>query len=429
MPTGLDALLYPALGGHYLYHRLRTNKYGDGAPEKLGRLPAALAPAQGKRVLWVHAVSVGETQAARQLVQAFAKAHPDWIIRVSTTTATGRAVAQKNFGAENVFYYPLDVSWMVESAFETIRPDLVVLMELEVWPQFLRIAKRRGVPVAVSNVRITEKSERNFARFGGIFPGAVREVLSGVRLWLSQSEFYRQRLLRIGVAEETIRVVGSLKYDAVPTVVDPAVRVEYRRLFGAGDEVPVFVAGSTHPGEDTIALDAFKAARETHPSLRLVLVPRHPERLNDVETMAKRYGSVVRRSSLDGTNCYADIVLVDTMGELCKMYAAAEAVFVGGSFLAAVGGHNIMEPCGLGIATLTGPENHNFAEPVDLLCGAGGLVRVNAPAELSSELVRLLSDARARGILGENARKALMAEQGAVGRSLAALEEVLTHGA
>jgi len=427
----LDLVYLPVLGGHYLYHRLRTGKYGADAPEKLGRLPGTVQATPGRKVAWFHAVSVGETQAAKILVETFKKEFPDWDVRVSTTTATGRQVAQKHFGADNVFYYPLDFSWTVKRVFDVIKPDLIVLMELEVWPQFLRIAQKRNVPVVVSNVRITERSVKNFLKFGAL----AKTVLAGVRLWLSQNEFYHQRLLRIGVGDELIRIVGSLKYDAVPVTPDHNVRDEYRVLFGvnsaAGKEVKtkLWVVGSTHAGEDEIVLEAFGHVRdEGLENLRLILVPRHPERLDAVGELAKKYGTVVRRSTLDGTGTDANIVLVDTMGELCKIYAAADVVLVAGSFLPSVGGHNIMEPCGLGIATITGPENHNFEDPVERLVEAGGILVVSGGKDLAENLSLLLSNDSLRQQLGTSAREALIAAQGATGKSINAIKEIITDG-
>ncbi|MBN2711516.1 MAG: hypothetical protein JXR97_03655, partial [Planctomycetes bacterium] len=251
-----DALYCLTLIPHYLYHRYFTNKYGDSAPEKLGFIPDQIKP--GRKCMWLHAVSVGETLAARTLVRAFEEAHPDWDVRISTTTATGREVAMKNFGEERVFYYPLDCSWMVRRAFDIINPSLIVLMELEVWPNFLLEAQKRLVPVAVSNVRIMERSVRRFKKLRAI----ALPMLERVSLWLSQSDEYTGKLLDIGVSKDKIETVGSLKYDTVATEIDPDVRLEYRKLFGAWEGETVFVAGSTHAGEDEIVLDAYKAAHE-----------------------------------------------------------------------------------------------------------------------------------------------------------------------
>ncbi len=428
-----DLIYCPTLLSHYYYHRLLTGKYGEAAFEKCGypsprnQAPPPAAAAMVSPCWWLHAVSVGEALAARTLIKAFAEEFPDWELRVSTTTATGREVAQNNFGAERVFYYPLDCSWMVRRALGRIAPSLVVLMELEVWPNFLAAAAARRIPVVVANTRITEKSARRFKRFHSL----AARMLSQVTLWLCQSEEYAERLRSIGVAGERLRVVGSLKYDAVPTDVDPAVRSRYRALIGAAATTPVLVAGSTHRGEEAAVLSAFATLkREAFPALKLVLAPRHPQRLDEVEALASACGKVVRRSAIaaDGGG-QAPIILLDTMGELGKLYAAADAVFVGGSLIDH-GGQNMMEPCGLARPTVMGPSCHNFAEAAGLLVGCRGLRQVSSEEALTAALRELLSDPEAAAAMGQRARAALRGQKGATGKSVQLLRAVIesSHG-
>ncbi len=418
MPLWLDLAYAATLGPHYLWHRLATGKYGPAAGEKLGALPERSGPAPA---LWLHAVSVGEAVAAKPLVKAFGAAFPDWELRISTTTATGREVAQKAFGAEKVFYYPLDFSWMVERAFGQIRPNLVVLMELEVWPHFLQAAQARGLPVVVANTRITERSAKRFALAGA----AGRRLLDGVTLWLCQSDEYAGRQRGLGVTAEKVVVVGSLKYDSVPTTHDPAWRTEYRALLGVNETAPVVLGGSTHPGEEEALLAAWLAHGRREAGGKLVLVPRHPERLAEVETLAGRHAPVVRRSTLAPDRpATAPIILVDTMGELFRLYAAADAVFVGGSLIPH-GGQNVMEPCGLGRPTLIGPSYFNFNEAVDFLRAGGGLRVIGGREELAPALASLLTDPAGAAELGRCGRELLLARQGATARTVERLRAVI----
>lgn len=435
----LDTLLAPVLGGHYLYHRLRTDKYGPDAGEKWGNVP----PRSGDGpCLWIHAVSVGESIAAKPLIEGFATRHPEYDLRISTTTATGRAVAGKRYGAGRVFYYPLDLSWCVRRVLRRVRPSLLVLMELEVWPNLLSMAERAGLPVVVANCRITERSARGFRKGGALARGMLRRVA----LWLSQSEAYTARLVGLGVDPARVRTVGSLKYDAIPIEIDDRERARYRRLLGAGgaaagdgasgasghagaetDRVrPILVAGSTHPSEETAVLASARHLwAHGYPDLRVALAPRHPERLDEVEAEARAVGAVVRRGALgEDRPADAPIVLVDTMGELGKLYAAADLVFVGGSLIDH-GGQNMMEPCGLGRPTIMGPSDHNFAEPAAVLAEADGLCRIADATELPAACAALLADPEAAAAMGARARTALVRRRGATARSLEALDALL----
>ncbi|MCD7897298.1 MAG: hypothetical protein LUG50_11590 [Planctomycetaceae bacterium] len=429
----LDLAYSLSIGPHYLYHKLVTGKYGPHVGEKTGRVPdrfrsaetAVLGtgnPHHEQPCLWLHAVSVGEAIASVDLARMIRDDSPRWDFRVSTTTATGRAIAEKNWGADSVFYYPLDFSWMVKRTFDNVRPNLIVLMELEIWPNFLREAVRRRVPVVVANARITERSVKRLR----LVPSVAKNMATAVEAWFAQTEEYAERLRSIGVPANRIEVTGSVKYDAVPETIDDAVGNYYRRLFRCSEEYhnaggdTLVVAGSTHPTEEQAILQAVRAVPMENGRRRVtVLAPRHPERLDEVEKMASFYGRVARRSHLrepgvDGGED-ADIVLVDTMGELAKIYAAADVVVVGGTFIRH-GGQNFMEPCGLGRPTLVGPNLWNFQEPADLLRKAEGILVVADGNELPNALCDLLHRPAAAESMGRRAREALLRERGAARR-------------
>ncbi len=440
MANLIDLAYALTIGPHYLWHRFITNKYGPSTPEKTGDIPDRFKGAVTRVIgrgdphyeppcLWVHAVSVGEVNASRDLIRKFMADNPLWEVRVTTTTATGRKVATDLYGAECVFYYPLDFSWMVEKAFKRIRPSLIVLMELEIWPNFLAEAKKRQIPVAVANARITERSVKRLAKI----PSIAKNMAETVEEWYAQTDQYKERLESIGVPAERIEVLGSIKYDSIPEEVDVWAGRRYRRIFGCQPEGgrKIVVAGSTHPNEEKSVLDAWQTLTANAEKPRLVIVPRHPERLDKVEALAKSYGTVVRRSNLpepeagtdDVNQVDADIILGDTMGELAKIYTAADIVFVGGT-LANRGGQNFMEPCGLGKATVVGPNLWNFAEPAELLRKNNCITVVKNKDELAAAFANLLQDSQKAADMGARAREVLVSQRGAVSRIITRLDAV-----
>ena len=431
----LDAAYSLTIGPHYLWNRFITGKYGPKVREKTGRIPdrfrdAATAvlgrgdPHYEAPCLWLHAVSVGEALASVDLANMFVADNPRWELKVSTTTLTGRGIAEKNWGESAVFYYPLDFTWMVRRAFANVRPSMIVLMELEIWPNFLAEAVRRKVPVVVANARITERSVKRLS----YVPGVARTMTRAVEAWFAQTEEYAERLERIGVPANRIEVTGSVKYDAVPLDIDAGQGRYYRRLFGCSEHSHreggdlLVVAGSTHPGEERILLEALQSALPPDaPTPRVVLTPRHPHRLNEVEAIASEFGRVVRRSSLvepgpaqDRADVGAEIILVDTMGELSKIYAAADIVFVGGTFIPH-GGQNFIEPCGLAKPTVVGPNLWNFREPAELLGGECMKV-VETPQQLAEVLGEFIANPAAACDMGDRARALLLKQRGAARR-------------
>lgn len=434
--NAIDAAYALTIGPHYLWHKLVTKKYGPDVSEKTGRIPdrfrgsatAVLGkgdPHFEQPCLWLHSVSVGETLAARDLAQMFTTDNPRWELRVSTTTATGREIAQRQWGNDNVVYFPLDFSKMVQRAFDNIRPSMVVLMELEIWPNFLAEAANREIPVVVANARITERSVKRLS----LVPGVTRNMVKAVEAWFAQTQEYADRLESIGVPKNRIEVTGSVKYDCIPAELDPEVGTYYRRLFGCGQRQYVkggellIVGGSTHPGEEKMLLEAVAALPEREKKKpRVVLAPRHPERLDDVLELAKQYGKVIRRSLLaeplpaeDKADIDADIIVVDIMGELAKIYSAADVVFVGGTCIRH-GGQNFMEPCGLAKPTLVGPYLWNFREPAELLCGHNAVRRIELPEDLAGALRDLLSRPAEMLAMGNRARELLLTQRGAARR-------------
>lgn len=403
----------------WLLQMRRYGKHRAGLRARLGKVPEHLRPQQGP-VIWVHAVSVGEVLAVSGLVAELSARYPRARVVVSTVTDTGQKLARQCFGAENVFYFPLDFAFAVRPYLESLQPQLVVLAETEFWPNFLRLAHAGGARVAVVNARISDRS----------FPGYRRvrrwlaRVLQNVDLLLAQTNKDRERLLAIGAPAERVRVAGNLKFD-VPPPQPPPLAGQLRSALTLEDAGPIIVAGSTVEGEEPLLLRAFETVLTRHPRAVMILAPRHPERFNHVAAMISDLSiRFWRRSEWQPSFSIAGrVFLLDSIGELASLYALATVAFVGGS-LVERGGHNTLEAAQYGIPALVGPHTENFRDIVSLFRDAGA-VRVVGPAELPLTLTELVENDAERKLMGERALETLQAHRGATERTLRALEELL----
>ncbi|MBI5366156.1 MAG: 3-deoxy-D-manno-octulosonic acid transferase [Planctomycetes bacterium] len=405
-------------------------------PERLGYVPERRR-AGGRPCLWVHAVSVGEVIVVRTLVRRFRERHPDWEVVVSTITETGQEVARKSFPDLQVFYFPLDLSAAVRRCLRRIRPDVVLLAELEIWPNFILHAHAAGVRVAVVNGRVTERS---LGRYLWI-RGALARILACIDALAAQDEVFAVRLRAMGTPPGRVVVTGNMKFDAVVGGNFGEYGKDLARRLGYAPGDPVWVGGSTHEREEEAVIAAYRSLRGEFPRLRLVLVPRHPERCGRVEELLREAElPVVRKSRLDGgapasaaaagpANAVAGgasppVLLVDTVGELRSVYSVATVVFVGGSLIRH-GGQNLMEPAALGKPVVCGPHMHNFAEGTELLVGAGGAVQVADARGLAGAVRAWLADPAAAERAGAAGARALLGRAGATERNLALIERLL----
>jgi 3-deoxy-D-manno-octulosonic-acid transferase len=417
----LYSLVLGLLAFAYLPVFVVRKVWGAGYPlaarERLGFLRVPPPPAPGGR-FWVHAVSVGEVMAAVPLVQALRARWPEADVVVSTVTATGQRVAQARLGdVAALVTFPLDFHGAVRRAVRRVGPRCFVALETELWPNLLRALSRAGVPAVLANGRISDRSYRRYRRVRLLF----RRVLADVALFCMQSEEDARRIIALGASPDRVVVTGNLKMEA-PAGEAGAERL-WRRLLHLG-EAPVVVAGSTHRGEEALVLDAFLAARGRADGLRLILAPRHPERLDEVESLAGGRGlRVVRRSRVTAGQA-APVILLDTVGELASLYGVADVIFVGGS-LVPIGGHNVIEPALHGKPVIFGPHMGNFREAARLLVHGGGGVQVRDGEELATAMVRLLEDPRARQAAGQAAWRAVRTHQGACVRTVEALQGVV----
>ena len=361
-------------------------------------------------------MSVGEVLAARTLVARVQEALPGWEVVVSTTTRSGQEVARRTFPDLHLFYYPVDFSFVTRRVLDRIRPDVVVLLELEIWPNFLLTTSRRGIPVFLVNGRITQRSVKGYRRVQKVIP----EPLDRIELYGVQTEAYRERFLALGVPAGRVFVTGNLKFDTVVTEGVDGLRKSLSGSLGIEDGEWVLLAGSTHDGEEEMVLRAFRAVAARDPRARLVLVPRHLERIGAVEGAVAAAGlPSARRTAGPGEvrDGRKPVIVVDTMGELGSLYAVADVVFVGGS-LVHHGGQNMLEPAGFGKPVLTGPHHWNFEEVVDVLGAAGGLEVVRDARSLEEAVLRLHADRAAAARRGEAARGAVLRGKGATLRTL-----------
>jgi 3-deoxy-D-manno-octulosonic-acid transferase len=418
-----------ALASPYLLYKAITRpRHVAGLRARLGRGPVAQGVLEGEPgtggvlprtgtapCVWVHGVSVGEVVASEPLVRALETALPGHEVIITTTTSTGQAVARRKFPKQRIGYFPLDFSWAVRRVFDAVRPSLVVLVELELWPQFLAEAKARGVPVVVVNGRISARSFRGYRFLHRILP------FNDVAHYCVQTEQYAQRFLKLGVAPEKVTVTGSMKYDNVQT--SRTGGPEARASLGLGPDEAVWIAGSTHSPEERSLIEIFSRVKEDRPELRLVLAPRHNERAAEVARMVAQAGlvPVLRSAQIEGAPVSKDaIIIVDTLGELSRLYAAANLVFVGGSLIPH-GGQNMLEPAALGKAVLFGPHVANFQESAERLLTAGGAIQVNDASELEARLRELLASPELTRTLGLKALEAIEAQKGATERTIAAI--------
>jgi 3-deoxy-D-manno-octulosonic-acid transferase len=343
----------------------------------------------------------------------------EYRVMVSTTTDTGQKLARTRFGAENVFYFPLDFSFAIRPYLRSLRPELIVIAETEFWPNFLRLAHASGARVAVVNARISDRSWPGYGRFRRLLAG----VLQQVDLFLAQTEEDARRLAEIGASAERVQVSGNLKFD-VPAPTAPSIVASLGGAFQNANAGPVIVCGSTVDGEEPLLLQAFENVLASHPRAVMILAPRHPERFGQVAELLEKLGiRFWRRSLWGGDPIVGGVVLIDTIGELAALYRLADVAFVGGS-LVPHGGHNIIEPAQHGVPIVVGNYTENFRDIVTLF-RARDAVRVVGPAELPLVLMELISNQAERAELGRRASETLREQMGATQRTVQALEKLL----
>jgi len=410
-----------------LFRALRYRKYRDGWGQKFLGLAPRLEPPQGNRKrIWLHAVSVGEVNLLKPIVAELKATRPDWEFVVSATSKTGYELARGLFGATtSVFYCPLDFTWAVKRALRRIKPDALILVELELWPNLIASARKSGVKVAIVNGRISDGSFKSYRRVRRFLAPTFRQI----DLIVAQDEPAANYFRALSPVKERVVVSGSIKFDGIQTDRNNPKTRELARLAGITPQDVVYLCGSTQSPEESGAIETYRRLCRQYPNLKLLLVPRHKERfeevaqsLDDSEFAWTRRSSLVPNSPPVGEA--ARIVLVDALGELGAWWGLAQIAFVGGSW-GNRGGQNMLEPSGYGAAVSFGPNTRNFRKIVETLLRANAAVVVANVDEATEFVRKCLEDVGYREALGDAARQTVLQNRGAAKRTLAALIELL----
>lgn len=428
----LYGLLLVAVSPWILYRRIAHGRYKQGWSEKLfGSVPnlainRAQQPTQlqNSKTIWFHAVSVGELQVIRPLVERAASELPNAKLLISTSTDSGLELAKKLYSQHAVSFAPLDFTWAIDRALDRIVPDLIVLAELELWPNWILNASKRQIPIVVINGRLSQKSLQGYHRIGSIARNIIRRLH-----WIgAQSETIQNRFIELGCDPEKIQVVGNIKFDGANHDRNhPEVRLRSEQLGLRDPSSCIWLCGSTQAPEEKICLDTFCELADRFPNFKLILVPRHAERFDEVAKMVQAtklpWG---RRSSMDsqGLDRQWRIFLADSVGELRWWWGLADLGFVGGSF-GSRGGQNMIEPCAYGVATCYGPNTRNFTDIVQILQEASAATQLRTPEDLKPWVVRMLEDQPSRSQMAKRARAITQEHRGATDRTWNKISQIL----
>lgn len=414
--SGLVRALLPLAFGRLLWRSRHVVGYRRRWGERLG-----FGGGGGGRPLWLHAVSVGEVNAALPLIEALRRAYPAQPLLVTTTTPTGSQQLQDRLhGLVEHCYLPYDTPGAVRRFLRSRQPRLGIIMETELWPNLYAAARAVGVPLILANARLSPRSARALARW----PQLARETLACITAVAAQTAADGERFAALGLPAERLTIAGNLKFDAA--VPDPSAGLALREQLGPGRAA--WLAASTHEGEEAVVLDAHRTVRKTHPDAVLILAPRHPQRFADVAALCLVQGwALARRSAGEGQESCA-VYLLDSLGELTSLMSAADVVFVGGSLgtsTGAFGGHNLIEPAACGKPSLFGPHMRNFVELRDQVLAAGAGLQVGDAADLAAALTALRSDGDRREVMGAAGRALVARHRGATARTQALIERYL----
>lgn len=402
-----------------LWRARKAPAYAKRMRERFGYFAAP----EKKHGIWIHAVSLGEAIAAEPLINALQKKYPDRLITVTTTTPTGSARVQHTFG-ERVFhvYFPYDIPGPLQRFLNRVQPSMFILIETELWPNTLYYCAQRTIPVMLANARLSARSAKRYARFAQL----SKTMLQQINIIAVQNKADAERFIQLGAHANEVHVVGSVKFD----ITIPADLREQAKQFRAemlGQNRFIWIAASTHEGEEEFILHAFAQLREANPDALLLLVPRHPERFDAVAKLCQQCGyEIVRRSEKKACQASTSVFLGDTMGELLFFYASADIAFVGGSLIER-GGHNPLEPAALHLPIICGPHTFNFAVITTLLQQANALTIVSRIDELAQAILTLAQDETMRTMMGAHAAEVVAQNRGALARHMQLIEELIAR--
>lgn len=401
-----------------IYRSIRTRRYRAGWGEKLlGRVPPSESP-----TIWLHAVSVGEVQLLRTIVAGLRDEYPDEKLCVSTTTESGKALADELFPTLTRFFFPLDFTWAVRNAIRRVKPKLLILVELEVWPNLIAQAERAGCPVVIVNGRLSEGSFRGYRRWQFL----LRSTFESIDFVAAQDSTYAERFIAMGTRRERVADVGNVKFDgAMLDRNHPEIELRRNQL-GLSPEKPVWVVGSTQSPEEKYAIDAYSRLKLRFAGLRMIVVPRHPDRFEEVAKWLDESGLKYRRRSIakDIADDDWEVLLGDTVGELRWWWGLADIAFVGGSF-GERGGQNMIEPAAFGVSTAVGPNTKNFRDTMRLLRENSAVTELQTPADMAVWGAKNLESLDYRTSIGARAQQLVAGQRGALKRTLGVFSRFL----
>lgn len=408
-----------ALSPYFLFKMVTARKYMEGIPERFGFFAdGKLEAIKGAGpVVWVHAVSVGETKAVLPVLKLLKQQRPGVKILFSTVTKTGNRTAEADgMGLiDSLIYFPFDLSWVIKRMMRQTSPAVFIAVEKELWPNLFHRMRSSSVPVIVANGTISERSCRRYSNLSFLF----RPLFANISFFLARTAEDLDRAVRCGVNRQRAVVAGNIKFDLKAPEQNPQRIASLKKSLGIGDNVKVIVAGSTHPGEEEIVLNAYRECAGD--GLKLVIAPRHPERFAEVESLLKRHGLKYSKRSTGGSD---PVVLLDTVGELMTVYSFATVALVCGSLVPGIGGHNLLEPAYFSKPVIYGPYLTTYLNMAEMLEEAGGGMRAEA-GQLGASIKKLLSDDDARARMGERAKKVVEDNRGAAARTVEVIERFL----
>lgn len=405
----------------FLFQLILKKKYRKNFFQRLG-LGFPIVKKEGRPLVWVHAVSLGETKAIIALVKLIREGLKNPIVLISNVTETGHTEACHAIPADYHVYLPFDFGWIINRIVRRTAPDVVILCESDFWYNFLKSAKKSGADIAVVNGKLSERSTKRFLKYSCF----AKKLFACIDLLCVQSKRYQQRFLALGIRAEKVIVTGNIKLDAVYPKLSESQLADFRKELGILSNEPVIVFGSSHNPEESWLLQMMEKVWEKYPNAKAIIVPRHPERFDDVATLIQKNNLRFHRLSQKSPDVEAKVVLVDSMGLLRKCYQVADVAIVCGSYTDRIGGHNILEPLWYGVPSVFGPYMHNQPDLVDLIFEYEAGIQVSIE-KLPETLLNLLSDQNLRKSLGSNGMKLISDVRGATNKTFSLLEENLPN--
>ena len=430
MPIIFDSIYLTAsvLGAPYiLFKMLTSERHRSGLYQRFGIVSERASKKPG---IWIHGASVGEIITAKSIVDKIDREFPEWETFISTTTNTGYSVAKQNFSGKPIFYFPVDLSWITRKVLRRIRPSCIILIELEIWPNFLVSVYEENIPLIIVNGRISNKSFKAYRIISRISGAFYNSLTNKMNTYCARTELDAQRFRDLGISSEQVFVTGTMKYDNTPIHINENSKNELADLFRIKDNDLILIGGSTHEGEEEILLRIFERLSKTYPNLRLIIAPRHIERTRDVSRLIEKKGfTPVLKTSVDSSNyswqnSKKEIILIDTVGDLEKIYALSDYVFVGKSLVPS-GGQNMMEPAGLGKPVIFGPHVFNFKEEVDMLLRNDAAKMVETEDELCEAIEFFIKNPEAAKEMGLRAQGVVSEKRGATEKNMDIIREIL----